>query len=248
MEKLSNAIKCANCSSILDSPVLLPCGHSICKSHVIGTNSFIVCSKCESKHKIPKVGFLDNKSLAEIIAIQIQKISLGPKYENAKNNSESLKSLIKNFDAVLTDYPTNKMKREVEEIEDLKNQIFLKREELKLKIDQEIDNMVKKFDEYVVRFNNFLSSEQTQMRTKELVESKNKVQKVLDGFENRLNEIVLDDSLWNGISAEASSEYTKLSNRLEEFKKSFIFPDLDDFKQHTIFFRNLDIDFNYRKK
>ena len=72
MHKINYAIKFVNCCHVLNSPVLLSCGHSICKHHAHQTTSdnMIKCGKCRRDHLIPSDGFPNNESLAAIIDSQ----------------------------------------------------------------------------------------------------------------------------------------------------------------------------------
>lgn len=65
----STLLQCSNCAKILESPVLLPCGDSVCKKHTTNeSNEAILCLKCEIEHPLhANVEFLPNNALAEII-------------------------------------------------------------------------------------------------------------------------------------------------------------------------------------
>jgi hypothetical protein len=66
MDIINEAIKCPICKKILESPVFLPCGESVCKSHVDGKTQ-IFCISCEDDHSIPNSGLTSNKKLEKII-------------------------------------------------------------------------------------------------------------------------------------------------------------------------------------
>ena len=73
MNRILNAIKCAICHEILESPVILPCSCNICYKHVKNQNKdFIQCEKCGVEHQIPTNGFHANKGLQVIIEAEIQ--------------------------------------------------------------------------------------------------------------------------------------------------------------------------------
>ena len=78
MDIILNAIKCAICHEILESPVFLPCSDSICKKHISNqTNDVIRCEKCGVEHQIPTNGFPRNPSLEAIIKSDIGHIDFG---------------------------------------------------------------------------------------------------------------------------------------------------------------------------
>jgi WD40 repeat protein len=58
-EKMRNSLVCQICDLIYKQPVKLPCGKSICKSHLHDLNEFD-CKFCQSKHKILSRGFHPN--------------------------------------------------------------------------------------------------------------------------------------------------------------------------------------------
>jgi WD40 repeat protein len=58
-EKMRNSLVCQICDLIYKQPVKLPCGKTICKSHLLDLNEFY-CKFCQSKHKIPSRGFHPN--------------------------------------------------------------------------------------------------------------------------------------------------------------------------------------------
>jgi WD40 repeat protein len=63
-EKIRNSLVCQICDLIYKQPVKLPCGKSICKSHLLDLNGSLLnefyCKLCQSKHKIPSRGFHPN--------------------------------------------------------------------------------------------------------------------------------------------------------------------------------------------
>ena len=70
MEKARKAISCVECLKRLESPVFLPCSHSICENHVKEVNkTSIKCGECGVEHKIPEnAGFPRNHALEDIIS------------------------------------------------------------------------------------------------------------------------------------------------------------------------------------
>jgi hypothetical protein len=63
-EKNRHSLVCQICDLIYKQPVKLPCGKSICKSHLLDLNGSLLnefyCKFCQSKHKIPSRGFHPN--------------------------------------------------------------------------------------------------------------------------------------------------------------------------------------------
>jgi len=45
------------CKLILENPITLPCGNSICQHHLEGISEKFDCMFCNEEHQIPKNGF-----------------------------------------------------------------------------------------------------------------------------------------------------------------------------------------------
>jgi hypothetical protein len=58
-EKIRQSLICKICDLIYKQPVKLPCGKTICKSHLLDLDEFN-CKFCQSTHKIPPRGFHPN--------------------------------------------------------------------------------------------------------------------------------------------------------------------------------------------
>lgn len=185
MEKISIAIRCANCRLTLTSPVFLPCFHSICKYHT-QTNflTHVTCGECGKIHPIPNEGFAANESLTAIIASQIHNIELGEAHKKAKTHCKSLEELINEINTILVD-PNRKTN---EEIDRMKNQVYLKRELLKLEIDDETNKLIEQLEDYVKISRTHLNNEaQTNL------DSVSRVAKsTLDEYNSQLDVISLD--------------------------------------------------------
>ena len=152
-----NAIKCAICHEIIDSPVLLPCTDTVCKKHVSNkTNDIIRCEICGVEHRIPSNGFHANKALKEIIETEIANLDFGSVHKEAKKSCESLEKALKQLEVLLKDpffYSCQK-------ISELKNSVQLKGEELKLIIDQEMTKLISRLEEYERQSKEYLSSKE----------------------------------------------------------------------------------------
>lgn len=146
MDKVIKAIKCSKCQKTLESPVLLPCNHSICKKHVSEKNikDTLKCPKCGVVHKIPRSGFLLNEALSELISAKIDSIDLGRVHKEANDSCDELNRFINIIDRLLT----NPSGFTYEEINRLRNKVHIRSEEMKFKIDEETDNLLLKLDEY----------------------------------------------------------------------------------------------------
>jgi hypothetical protein len=94
METIEEAIKCAECKRVLESPVLLPCSDSICKKHVKEGASEFHCLACDIIHPVPSAGFPVNKALALMLKRKIQNSRFSPEYNRALESIKDLENKV----------------------------------------------------------------------------------------------------------------------------------------------------------
>ena len=168
----------------MESPVILPCSDSICKRHVSKqSNDVIRCEKCGIKHEIPTNGFHANSALQEIIEAEIANLDLGSVHKKAKKSCESVEKALKEVEMLLKDphFCTQ------EKINELKNSVQLKGEELKLIIDEEMKKLIDRLEEYERQFKDYLSSNELKYESKNLENGLKKAQSKLDSWLDNLN-------------------------------------------------------------
>ena len=184
MDIILNAIKCAICSEILESPVILPCTETICKKHVSNqTNDVIRCEKCGVEHHIPANGFLPVPSLEAIIKSDIGHLDFGSVHREAKKSCESVEEALKELQVLLkAPYVFTH-----EKISELKNSVQLKGEELKLLIDQEMKKLIDRLEEYEKQSKEYLSSNEFKEESKKLDDELKTTQSYLDSCLESLN-------------------------------------------------------------
>ena len=164
MDIILNAIKCAICHEILESPLFLPCADTICKNVPNQANDVIRCEKCGVEHPIPTNGFPPIPSLEAIIKSEIGHLDFGKLHNEAKKSCDSIENTLKEVELLLKDpYVFSH-----EKISELKNSVQLKGEELKLRIDQEMKKHIDKLDEYETQSKDYLSSNEFRVESQKL--------------------------------------------------------------------------------
>ena len=138
---MSSLIKCQSCQKTLAQPVVLPCGDTICKSHV--ARGTIKCPKCHADHDIPEKGFLKNSLVEELIKNQLVKLDLDPDNKVAVESFQVLKEIVEKLKRIRDD-PKLEINRV---ISDLKNKIDLRREEEKKRIDDEALELIQELEQ-----------------------------------------------------------------------------------------------------
>jgi hypothetical protein len=137
-EKLS----CTYCNQIFRHPItLICCGKNICKKHIEelinekSTNTFS-CPLCSQENS--NQNFNSNELIESLIEIELHRFELDPKYETAMND---FKSEIANLESIVKD-PENII---YEEIRELKRQVDLDRESLKIQIDTLANGLIEQW-------------------------------------------------------------------------------------------------------
>ncbi len=146
VEKIKNSLDCDVCKKLLVDPMVMSCGKFFCKSHLtqlIINNKFnrkntFICGICQEEH-IPKNGFKINDRLQELLELRLNEIKPSAMFEeckkeleNAKENEVKIELLKKNAEKYIYDY-----------FEDIKKQVVIRRDDLKSKIDNYSNEIIK---------------------------------------------------------------------------------------------------------
>ena len=140
-------IECLICEKVFNEPVLLPCCHTICKTHVITDNNHvkeISCPTCNESYEIPKNGFPANILAENLIKFKFDRLDLGAEHSTAVKSGKNLKKVLDELKR-LRDTPDLEISQSIGEI---RNKIDLKREEAKKKIDDDAMELIQELDEY----------------------------------------------------------------------------------------------------
>ena len=184
MDRIVNVMKCSLCHQLLESPVILPCSCNMCNKHVKNQrNNVIRCEKCGVDHQIPTNGFQANNALQVLIEAEIAKLDLGSVHKSAKESCKSLEETLNEFNVILNDpsFYTH------ERISELKNAVELKGEELKLRIDEEMQKLINRLEEYERQSREYLSTNEFKEESKKLNDELKTTQSKLDSWIESLN-------------------------------------------------------------
>ena len=219
MEVINDMIRCSMCSSILVKPVFLPCGHSICKHHeekvIKNCSDDIYCTTCDKAYSIPESGLPPNRTIESLLKKRFDCIDLDKDHLKAFEKCDMFADVLNEFkklekpDLIL-----------FETINELKNRVDLRREELKLEIDQEAMKLIDRLDEYESKCKSSIS----------LIKIDN-IRSVYAKFENNLKQwreeletFERDVSKWNRICNELETDLSELEVH-SKFWKAFMYPD-----------------------
>lgn len=238
MDKVLSAIKCPNCHSFFESPVLLPCNHSVCKRHVlVGLNSQVKCGKCSRDHEIPKDGFVEIQALADIIDARVHSLDFWKIHDEAKVFSINLETLIAQISELLTD-PDYYIHQEIDL---LKNAILLKREELKLGVDNQTERLLREVELHLTKCREHLKVDECKNDIKEIEKMKSAAELKLNSWRVELDEFKQDEKSWTEVSNVIRNEKNRLADRFESLKKSLMLKSFRQLNKHTDFFRAFEL-------
>ena len=98
--RIENLIKCNKCLRILDEPLFLPCGKTICSLCASGlcvdSNNQFDCLVCSEKHEMSKEGLPLNESILELLSIKPCELSRGESAEALKESLKVVQKKLKN--------------------------------------------------------------------------------------------------------------------------------------------------------
>lgn len=241
METFSNAIKCKQCRCVLESPVLLPCGHSACKKHENERNA-VVCFECDTEYEVPREGFSECKALAQVIASGIYKIDLGPEHKNAINACDKLKEIIEEIDQLVKD-PIFYIH---EQIGELKMRIDMAREEFKMKIDEEADNILRNLESYESVCKDNLKSSNTESHIKNIESELEATKRDLDKWTKFFDNFNIDYDECVDTHNECEDSIDKLEDQLYYFQQTLLMNKFSETKLEVIDFEKIGIPFDYK--
>lgn len=221
---MNDLLNCANCRQILESPILLPCSHTICRFHetqAIENESFKVeCGECNTSHEInPKFRFPSIPIVETLLKRGLHRLDFGSEHNEAKKSCKEFEDLINEFQRFKND-SSFEINRKICE---LKNKIDLKREEMKNRIDDEALKLIKQLDEYESVCQKQIDHESL----KKLDESLNKYATKCKSWKNDLDLLVIDTETWKSIHSNCDFQINMLNKELIEFKSKIFCNELD---------------------
>lgn len=167
-------IQCPICEEILKEPVLLPCGHTICKIHEIDKEEKrlekINCPTCNCEHDVSEKGFPLNLVVQNLIKFKLNEIDLGGEHTVAVESFRDLKGLVEEIKR-MRENPELEIKRIMD---CLRNKIDLRREKAKKSLDDEALALIAEIDQLELNCKISLDSKESlavSTETEELIRS-----------------------------------------------------------------------------
>lgn len=203
IEKLKRLLDCDLCHKILASPVTVPCGNTICKSHVAELltrrakqKSSFICELCQDEHSVPDNGFEVNKRMKSALENELNMININVSAFNAcqRTINEARQALIE-IKAMSADFENFFF----DHFEKLKNEVDLRRETVLAKVHEYSDNLIQTIEKS--RTDCMKVSRKVNQLTEEIQNSSKELDELLKQFDT-LN---IDEKKFESIKSSAST-------------------------------------------
>lgn len=237
MDIIRISIKCFHCKKTLESPVLLPCGESICRHHINEQDKEFFCVSCTSNHPIPSGGFYPMKALENIIKTQIERIDLGVPHNDAYKSCKKLETILGDIDLLKKDpfYFIN------ESINEIRNDVEIKREELKLKIDLEANRIVQELNAYEQTCKTHLENSDFVNRSSELETNVKEIKDKLSQWLDEFKTIDSNEEKWKCMKENSDKIIFDLESKVIALKQDLLLDKLKEYQLKPIEFSEIDI-------
>lgn len=197
---------------------MLPCGHTVCKSHEIERkekNAQINCCECNESHEIPLKGFPIVRAMADLLKRKLQNLDFGEEHLKATNAFKELGEFMKKIRQIKQN-PESKIHEIVWE---LKNKIDLRREQLKKRIDDETQKLIDELDELEQK--SFMNNDKIEeiRHSTELTEMLDSFERECSNFRNELRSFERNVDNWINIQNSCLSKLECLNDEYETFKQ-----------------------------
>lgn len=224
MNELLKALKCVDCHKVLATPVCLPCGHLICKSHADSADEQVICCKCGVQHKNQTFPIVE--PIVDMINAQIDRIDFGHEHKMTVESCDKLKREIDKNGSTLND-----MENFIHEsIGSLKNRILVRSEELKNQIQELTNDIIVDLENYETRCKNnckeFAKTGDFSALTKELSEKNNEAKESWENWSKILNDVKVDIEKWKNIKDDCERQFSTLRKISSEFEDNLLLKEL----------------------
>jgi hypothetical protein len=235
MEEIEDSIKCSECNRVLETPILLPCGDSICQKHIINADHKEYCCRlCHTIIRTQERVFPINKALAKIINTRIQKIKLTSEYEYAYSSCKKLKRVVDDFN-LLRQKPYHFIDQVIEPLVAETNVI---REDFKRKIDAKADELV---DKVRVYSNECKSKVNSLEIIKEMEGDVDAKVREMDAWRTALGYFDQSQEFLREIGVKGEACANELQARIQPFKFDFLTEKFDECQQRVKEFRQFEL-------
>lgn len=230
MENLFETIKCIECKCILQSPIVLPCGKSVCQKHITSQQQqHYFCHSCAHNHIIPETGFAANNAVQLLIDL-----NLGG-YKQAYNACEQLKSALGELEALHAD----PLAQIALVISALKGEIRTRRDQMIVEIEQKSEHLIVDLESYQRECASALSRLKGGggVLGKSLESKIEKKRTRLDVLRDELADLETANGMkWKSILERSEAEMREINASLEQIRRMLLLNKLEKFKEKNDLF------------
>ncbi len=214
LETIKTILSCKLCEKILDRPVILPCGETVCGKHEeqFKSRETARCKICDKDHELGESeNFITNKVVECFLAGEISRLDFGENYKQAFKLLTELNDAQANYDEI-------KGTSEgilLEKCQAMRNKVDLIREEIIQKVNNCSKKVLADIDSYEANCKlnlSYLDSKLEENNSFDLSEMKAD----LSDWKTRMNNLYYDKELYHSV-CEKSGKYLKFfENSIEE--------------------------------
>ena len=135
-----NPLKCQyeECGLIMEKPVTLLCGHTLCIQHLNGLEIKFKCFFCPKQHTVPEDGFCVNKTIEKMIENFYQS---DPLRKKIKESFDKLNESFRDYECIDPDVYI------YDYFAEIRNKVDLHKEELVKEINERSEKIIKELTE-----------------------------------------------------------------------------------------------------
>ena len=212
LDKVKSLFDCDQCHQLIVEPVTIPCGNSVCKTHLDSHQKNFTCELCREEHTVPEKGFNVNKRIQMALDIQLNTLTLDPKYDQFKKKLEEAKQTFAEVESTTKD-PESFVYIYFEEI---KREIDLRREELKAEIDEYSNELIEEVES--TKLDLMSKSKQVDRHTELVIGSKQELDSLIRRFDN----FEFNDKKFEEIKTVPGGLQQKLDAMLVAYRESLL--------------------------
>lgn len=236
MEIVEQAFKCSECRRLLEKPVAICCGQTVCLKHVENLeNDVFYCKPCEQDHRIEKSSINVNKGYELLINANIKNINLGVEYKDAFELCQQLDRIIPEAQSLTTDpsYFIN------DSMAKLKNKTEVLREQHKLLIDEQANKIVHDLDKFEKECRSQLDSTDFKTKITNFNNNINQIKNKLDDWKKTLNDFGSQEDRWKIIKRESKKAISDFRTHSNDFKNQLLLNKVNQYLSAVLDFRQI---------
>ena len=208
------SILCDECHLILEHPITMPCGQTICKQHLDEFDEKISCKFCNDQHHIPRNGFCINKKLELVIDSYFE---LNPLRKKIRDTFDNINESVKEYDEINADAYVYDV------FGGLRNKVDLHREELIKEIN----------DRYEKMLNDLKNKEEKCNLNKTKIEKKSFSQLKehdLPNWKQKLRVAEINEDELNELSSQMNDHIKQIRREIKKYKNNLLDDESIEFK------------------